>query len=319
MDLFVNDLSIHEQFHTMCAFRQAFGRLMGLRAVAQRYGREAHCHRMFVDARPAPGMTMQQALQGIGRNELRAAMSWMTHGGPFWDDSRRHGDNDWLECRGEIVTDTAVGEAAFRALHGAACGLLSVTPSDWDYTPLDVVWRQDENDPGDRTAALENWWDEASLGTSLRDAPQPIRSWVDLSVAAAARFKRLTFASDCFDPLGGIPFSDSATERFLVLFDILESLVQAFDKDGKRTPEGHKLHQNHFRGRHALFSDSSTTEKNDFRDELTFPHPNNPVEHLFCTWHGKIRHMTLRLHYSWSGRAGEPVLVVYAGPKITKR
>ena len=319
MDLLVNDLSIHGQFQTVSAFHRAFGRLMDLRAVARRYGREAYCHRMFVDARPAPGMTMQQALQGIGHNELRAAMSWMTRGGPFWDDLRRHGDDDWLECRDEIVTDTAVGEAAFRALHGAECGLLSVTPSNWNYSPLDVVWRRDENDPGDRTATLENWWDKAPLEAGLRKAAPPIRSWVDLSVAAAARFKRLTFAPDCFDPLGGIPFSDSATERFLVLFDILDSLAQAFDKDGKRTPEGHKLHQNHFRGRHALFSDSSTSEKNDFRDELTFPHPNDPAEHLFCTWHGKIRHMTLRLHYSWSGRAGEPVFVVYAGPKITKR
>ena len=319
MDILVNDLSIHGQFQTIPEFHRAFGRLMGLREVARRYGREAYCHRMFVDARPAPGMTMQQALQGIGHNELRAAMSWMTRGGPFWDEPRRHGDDDWLECRGEIVTDTAVGEAAFRALHGAECGLLSVTPSNWNYSPLDVVWRRDENDPGDRTATLENWWDKAPLEAGLRKAAPPIRSWVDLSVAAAARFKRLTFAPDCFDPLGGIPFSDSATERFLVLFDILDSLAQAFDKDGKRTPEGHKLHQNHFRGRHALFSDSSTSEKNDFRDELTFPHPNDPAEHLFCTRHGKIRHMTLRLHYSWSGRAGEPVFVVYAGPKITKR
>ena len=29
--------------------------------------------------------------------------------------------------------------------------------------------------------------------------------------------------------------------------------------------------------------------------------------------------MTLRLHFSWPVRAGEPVYVVYAGPKLTKR
>ena len=318
MDLFVNDLSIHEQFRTVSEFHQAFGRLMDLREVARRYGREAHCHRMFVDARPAPGMTMQQALQGIGHNELRAAMSWMTRGGPFWDDPRRHGDDDWLECRGEIVTDTAVGEAAFRALHGAACGLLSVTPSDWDYTPLDVVWRRDESDP-DRTATLENWRDKALLEAALRKAPPPIRSWNDLRDASMKRFGRLVLAGDCFDPLNREPFSRSAAERFVALLDTLDRLAGAFDGNGMRTPEGHRIRQDHFRGRNALFSDSSTTEKNDFRDELTFPHPNNPAEHLFCTWHGKIRHMTLRLHYSWSGRSGDPVFVVYAGPKITKR
>ena len=35
--------------------------------------------------------------------------------------------------------------------------------------------------------------------------------------------------------------------------------------------------------------------------------------------HGKVRRGMLRLHYSWSGKAGEPVYVVYVGPKITKR
>ncbi len=31
------------------------------------------------------------------------------------------------------------------------------------------------------------------------------------------------------------------------------------------------------------------------------------------------RHMTLRLHYWWSGKAGDPVFIVYAGPKITRQ
>lgn len=72
-------------------------------------------------------------------------------------------------------------------------------------------------------------------------------------------------------------------------------------------------------GGNAWFSDSSETEKSDSRDQLTFQHPDQPRRSLFCPWHGKIRYLELHLHYTWSGRAGEPACVVYLGPKITKR
>ena len=63
----------------------------------------------------------------------------------------------------------------------------------------------------------------------------------------------------------------------------------------------------------------SDSEKRDFRRELTFSHPGDRGGSLFCTWHGKVSHLTLRLHFSWPIKAGKPVHVVYAGPKITKR
>ena len=46
-------------------------------------------------------------------------------------------------------------------------------------------------------------------------------------------------------------------------------------------------------GDNALFSDSSDSEKHDFRKELTFPHPDNPKDSLFCTMHGKARHKSV--------------------------
>ena len=62
-----------------------------------------------------PGVPMQQAIGSLGvENERCAVMIWLTKAGPFWDDVRRHRGDDWLDCEGEVVTDTAVGEAAFR-------------------------------------------------------------------------------------------------------------------------------------------------------------------------------------------------------------
>ena len=138
--------------------------------------------------------------------------------------------------------------------------------------------------------------------------------------ARSARRNQFLAKCERFSRFTGFPFAKSAAESFLVRLGILDRFARAFDADGVRTPEGQRIYQDYFTGvKNALFSDSSITEKRDFRNKLTFPHPDDPRESLFCTWHGKVSHMTLRLHYWWSGKADDTVYVVYAGPKITKR
>ena len=290
-----------------------------MRGVARRFDRNVYCHQTLVDAEPVPGVRMQQAVQRLVDNERRALMIWLTRGGPFWDDLHRHDANDWLECRGEIVTDTAVGETAYRTLHGVECALISATPSDWDFSPVKVIWNREAEGQDDQSVALENWRDAAALEERLRHAGPPIRSWADLGNFSKIQFSRLTFTVRCFDPLAGLPLATSAVDRILVLLNILDRFANAFGAGGSRTPEGSRLYRDDFAGDNALFSDSSDSEKHSFRTGLTFPHPDKPGESLFCTWHGKVRHMTLRLHFSWPIRAGEPVYVVYVGPKLTKR
>ena len=320
MDLLANDLSFHEQFQDLESFRDALSRLVSMRNATRRFGREVYCHHALLTTSPMPGVQMQRAIGQLGdRNQQRAAMSWMTYTSRLWEDLRQHGPDDWLECRGDIVTDTAVGEAAFRTLHDVECGLVSVTPSDWDCSPVEVIWRRKAAGSDDKAAILENWRDAISLEEGLRDAAPPIRSWDDLHEASTNRFESLIIAGNCFKPLDGVPFAKSSADRILVLLGILDKLAQAFNADGARTPEGQQIYQDHFMGDGASFSDSSNTEKNKFRKELTFRHPTDPEKDLFCTWHGKVRHMTLRLHYWWSGKADDPVFIVYAGPKITQQ
>lgn len=319
MEFFANEMSIHQQFHDLPTFRDAVGRLMAMRNVARRFGLDMYCRRALLGVEPVPGVWMQQAVQGFGANERRALMSWLTHHGPFWDDIRRHDADDWLECVDDIVTDTAVGEAAYRTMLGVECALISATPSDWDYSPVEVVWRRETEGLDDRNASLDNWRDGAALKEWLQNAPPPIRSWADLGELSRIRFTRLTFADGCFEPLAGVPFSRSAADRMVFLLSALDSFASEFDASGSRTPEGSRIYREYFSGEEFAFSDSSGSEKRRFRARLTFPHPDRPGESLFCTWHGKVSRMTLRLHFSWPVRADEPVYVVYAGPKLTRR
>lgn len=290
-----------------------------MRRTAKQYGREVFCHRGLLMAKPMPGIAMQQAVGGFAEAQRRAVMSWFTRGGPFWDDLRLHGGDDWLECRQKIVTDTAVGEAAYRTLHGVASGLLSFSPSDWNYTPVNVAWSRDDHEEDIRETALENWWDSEALGCAMRDRAAPIDSWDALREAAIARHECLNFADDCFSPLGGMPFAKSAADRLLVLCDILNRLISETGAQGDRSVEGHRIYQDHFTGGKALFSDSSDKEKSQFQQKLSFRHPGRPGEKLFCPWHGKVRHMNLRLHFSWPLHREKENWVVYAGPKITRQ
>ena len=165
--------------------------------------------------------------------------------------------------------------------------------------------------------AVQNWWLAATFERWMENVPAPTRTWHDVHLRALARFKRLIFAADSFEPLAGLPFNRSASHRILVLLDTLDKVAGETGADGTLTPEGQYLYQQYFTGKNALFSDSSDSEKRSFRDQLTFRDPGDPSRTLFCPWHGKERHMTLRVHFSWPMR--ERIYVVYAGPKRTKR
>lgn len=320
MELIFNDLSIHEQFSDIETFRDAIKRVMTIRRVAYQFDRELYCHRNVANAQVTSALTMQQVVQqALTRDQTRSLMQWLNRHGPFWEDVRRHSGNDWLECSGEIVTDTAVGEAAYCLFHGISRGLVSMDPSCWLTSPLSVNWR--ENGSGNaKSVGVCNYWNANKLEVALADVPVSLKSWKDLEMVARRRYPNLTFSSDSFRPLNGHPFGKSVAEYLLLRLNILHTFKNCCDPQGKRTPEGNEIYTNYFMGEKAWFSDSSDKEKDEFKAVLTFPHPEAPSESLFCPWHGKINYTPpLRIHFSWPIQMNKPLYVVYVGPKITRR
>lgn len=315
MDLLANELSVHGQFPDDPSFWAGVVRLMKMRTVAQRHGSEIHCARSFRNVEPRPGLRLERALRAVRPDERRLFLSWLNRGGPFWEDSRCHGPDDWLECRGEVVTDSSVGEAAFRELTGFSCGLVSLTPSQWDYTPVQVFLRRGEEATTAEKIDLANWRNVDALEEGLRAAPPNVRAWNDLQ-PALNRFPNLRFAPDCLDPLDGVPFSDGAVREILRRLDVLDHFVGLRSETGASAHERRRLHQEHFRGKQAWFSDSSVEEKTRFRSKMDFRHPERAGQRLFCPWHGKVQNQHLRIHFSWPE---PPIYVVYIGQKITRR
>ncbi len=318
MELLVNDLSIHGQFPDLPAFRESIGRVMVMRDIARRFGHHLHCHRNVVNALVTRDVRMQQAMQVFDRDERQAVMQWFTRYGPFWDDERSHTPDDYLymESNGEVVTNTAVGEAAYSCFKGAERNLVSLKPSSWNYSPFCVNWF----DSGEvYNVEVTNHWEADELERTLQNAPTAILSWVQLAEVCQTRCPQLRFSADTFDPLHGHPFFRSAAERIKILLDTLNAFKQCFDEDGHRTREGQQLYQDHFTGDKAWFSPSADSEMHRFEKELTFRHPDIEGQSMFCPYHGKVKTPQLRIHFSWPVSAIEPLYVVYIGPKITKR
>ena len=316
MELLLNDLSVHGQFTDVAAFRQSLASVMEMRNAARRSGREVYVHRDVVNCHITATLSVFQALQSLPhRDEKRALLGWLTKRGPFWSDDMQHNPGDYLKCGDKIVTETAIGEAAFCATLDVDRRLVSFVPSNWGYSPIAVRCV-----PGVATdVEVSNYWRTEQLESALQQAVPPIASWAELEAAARSRFQRLTFSPSCFSYLDGQPFAPGATERIISRLEVLNRLIGEIDLTGRRTPEGHRLYQDYFTGDRAWFSDSSDTEKNEFRRRLTFPHPEQPGRTLFCPWHGKVNSPTYRIHFAWPPELpGARLFVPFVGPKITR-
>lgn len=207
MRVLLNDLSLHGQFSSVPVFQDAIRAIMEIRNKMRQFGRELHCHRNVVCAQVTHELTMQQAIQQFNQNERRAVMGWLTQYGPFWEDERCHESGDYLEYQERVVTDTALGEAAYRCFTGSEYQLVSLMPSNWLFTPIAVVWHR-ANETSD--VDVPNHWEINTLETALRAASPPVQSWEQLASVMQIRCTHLAFSADSFEPLRGYPFDNGA-------------------------------------------------------------------------------------------------------------
>ncbi len=317
MEVLLNELSLHGQFCNIQEFQIAIDAIMLARKKMKQFGRELHCYRNFRQSQVTHDLNLQQAVQQLDRNKQRDVLTWLTKEGPFWDDSRQHDADEYLECQNQVVTDNALGEIAYQCFSGNNYQAFSFNPSSWLINSLSVIWHR--NSETINHIEVINHWDIATLETSLQTASPVIKSWQQLAQEMPTRCPNLTFSEDSFSTLYSHPFVDGAAKRIVELLVTLDKFKTCFDEQGQMTSEGHHLYQEHFTGDKAWFSDSSSSEKIDFKNELTFNHPNNKTEKLFCPWHGKVKTPQIRIHFSWPVRANELLYIPYIGPKITKR
>lgn len=316
MSFLFNDLSLHGQFADAAAFRIAVGKVMKIRAIAQRFGHEVDCHRGLNQAQVTESKSLAQYVSELEIEERRAFLAWINKTGPFWDDTRVHGENEVFACGENPVTNSAVGEAAASQFEGVSKRLVSVDPSQWTRSPIEVTWHLD--DGSTRSAGVPNHWESEGLAEALAAGESPIRSWQTLDARARNRFTDLTFLEDAFKKLYPHPFYMPACERILILLNALNTLKTSFRADGTWNEKGKAILQDYFSGSEARFTDSSAGDKAKYGADMKFPHPTIPREYLDCTWHGKVKTPQIRIHFTFPITEAAPLYIAYVGPKITK-
>lgn len=316
MELLFNELSIHGQFSDIATFDAALDNLMRLRQIAKKYDRELRCHRNCQSAVVINQTPLNKAIQQLDRSKKSAVMGWLGRTGPYWEDERQHSDDEYLECQNEVVTNTAIGECAFLQFSNKQAQIVSMANSNWSNSPLNVTWHIDNAEI--KSVNITNHISEITLEAQLQLAIPPLQSWEQLAKICATRFENLHFSEETFKPLRGRPFVAAAAKNFIDLLDVL-SRFKACHQVGKgRTQTGNELYQDYFTGQSAWFTDSSDSEKADFKKEMAFPHPEAPGQVLFAPFHGKVKTPQMRVHFTWPINAEEKLYILYVGEKITK-
>ena len=321
LDFLINDLSLHGQFNSTAEFLHSVDVLMEIRKVIRLAGKEFYCHHGLHNAQVTRNTSMPQAITEMPVEKRRAWMQWLTKTGPHWQDDRKHSTDHWLSDDNEpIFTDHSIGEAAFCTLHGKPCSVVSLSPSDWLRSPIHVAWHR--NDADTQQVDVPNHWSINTLKPVLDRLPVAFDSWDSLEAHCRRSYENLTF-SDVVMQLTGYPYVRCVGESINVLLGVLDRLTLGDNGNGNRTREFEILYDTYFTGGDPYFTDESTTNKREFKSQLTFKHHLDDAKAIFCPWHGKVNSPNnfppVRIHFTWPITPNERLYVAYVGRKLTTR
>jgi len=316
----INDLSLSGQFRASADFCNVLRELLKLRARNETIRTQLYCSRQLATRLVTHNLDVRSAiLQQADKGLTAQVLAWLNKAGPFSDDGRDVDDLSKFTFAGHDVTDQGLGEAARRREREVDAQTFSfdgATPS-CSTTPLAVD--QQPASEALQTVLVPNFWDIATLEQAVQSALAPPRNWDDAVARLRADFDKVIIAEWVEDVLRPHPFNMNVYNRSRELLGVLQKFVESHTPDGLRTTESQKIIALHFSGQKAWFSDSSETEKNDFKDKLTFRDPLRDDIKIFCAWHGKIKTPQYRIHFEWPLQQTDRVVkVVYIGPKLTK-
>lgn len=318
MYLLINELSIHEQFGSISEFSTALKRVLNMRDIATRLGRDVHCKHDALDRQPMKCVKLRQAVSSLqSKEQVMRAFSLFAKSGPIWEGVLDvHGSVDRWEYRGENVGQTGVGDAAYRTYLSERCDLISFIPSNWSDALIEVKLNEEDGNE-QPVVVLKNWCDEQGFLEYLKGELPVLTTWQELHVRCKNLHGDIVLADNCFERMN-VPFANGAANRIIGILDILNKLAGVMNDKGKSNSNEAKNALESLK-RDSRFSDSSESEKAKFGDKLTFRHPEQEGNELSCTWHGKVSYQQIRVHFSLPEKSGEKVYVVYVGPKLTKK
>jgi hypothetical protein len=318
MAFFLNEISLHNQYHNLSQFIESLKTVLGCKELLHRYLFELNCSDASLGNRIVMnGDNLRSVIGNLQDHNLqRVIRRWIDQEGPFWDDekNRMHSPDEYFSCDEEVVTDTSLAEASYLTTIGHDAAVVSFNPSNYLLNPIYIRWNKSTDEFID--IAVSNYWERKELEQRILAIAPPIQSWKEMISRAKTEFTNLFFLESFEEGLKGQPFSSTIADHAIDLLRILNELKQCFNETGNRNPRGHEIYQEYFTGENAKFSDESDPNKVMFQKDLTFYDPSGNL--IFCPYHGKISHRYYRLHFNWPITRNGTLYIAYLGPKITK-
>lgn len=322
MRWYFNEESLQGQFATPAEVEALFLDIMTARSRSRGLHTNLRvCRRLGF--RPAVREVMFRDLvaKHFDKNLRAVLLNWIDRTGPFVEDERTPEEDDYFECFKRDVTDGGLGEAARRSKGGEAAASFSLIGGDPDFalSPLQVIQGLAESPIA--WWPIENLWSLIHLEARCEEEFIPATSWRELVEKARDKFVHLELPDSLYSNrlLAREPFDSVIRDRVFALLKHLNDYVDKRDVNGLDTAESRTFIEQFCSGERALFSGESISNQNEFRRELTFPHPLIADESIFAHWHGKISHRYFRMHFEWPVPSGEKCKIVYFGPKLTKQ
>jgi hypothetical protein len=313
MNFYLNDLSLHNQFLSLHDFSISLDNIFLMRSEIKKNNNVLYCFPTLLESIICNDKSLAQLVNNLERDKKDLLYTWLyKNGGPFWITDRKHSPNDYFEYDEELITNSSIAEAAFNSIEGTLSSTISFTPSNFELSPLLIKWVY--NDPEFKAINLNNYWLVQSIIELLFVSEPDFDSWDSLIKKIENKFPSFELLDSFSEGLHGEPFNLSIANRAFQLIFYLNEYKDSLNADNSPSVKTNEIITKFFTGKNALFSDSSTTEKNDplYKSKLT-------IEGNFYPMHGKIRHRTFRLHFSWPILKEKNTILAYLGQKLTKK
>ena len=304
-EFFFNDLSIHNQFADKKAFLAALEMFKNVRTAVTGANHIFYVHRNIL-LRDACGVSFRKAvLMHCNVNQIKQVMSWVDKSANFLPDEETFLPSDRFECDGVDVSSSAIAECAYRCLIEGDVLLTSLNPSEYNKSPIKVI----VNCSGDAECVeLENLYKLPNLDKRISEIKAPIATW-EVLIEQINALPSVDVSSNVIDQLAAEPFARNIAEECYRRARALSEMAQC------KTIEAFNVLYVKYCTGDSWFSDSSDTEKKDFKSKLTFT--VNGSKKL-CPFHGKVKIRQFRIHTDKVASFGNDITIVYIGPKLTK-
>lgn len=316
-DWIINELSLAGQFKDPHSFVATFRSLLAARQKSEALRNALRCTTATMERPVCNALTLKQAVDAAGDRNIRMeAIRWFANQGPFWTAEQAVIDDD-LFFFGELdVTASGLGEVARRRLLSGDSHALSFRDAvpAFDANPLLLTHGLLEQPLG--RVSVPNWTDVDALLAACEQTPPQPATWEESIRALKQLYPDAWFAPNLLHFLDGEPFVPYVHERAAALIGVLYAMIATRMPDGSWSERGKELHDLHFVGDKAWFTDESDTNKVKFKQDMTFELRTGMKQ--LCGYHGKIKTPQYRIHFPWPPKKDDPLEIAYIGPKLTK-